>query len=695
MYYSFTFILFFIYFIVISLFGFLIQFIFNRAYLNKKVNLKRILKSFAIGLSIHLIYGTIIISLRIFNFFTIYLPFILCDIGLLIYILYRKSNSIKKYFKTLNKHKVFLFFKEKSSIIFIFIIVFSLLYILQMYFIDNTLGYVGNDAYYWFQNIWFVHKYGFLDYNSILSYPPGYLMFCSTIISPINDYTFSYFFLKYLPFFLSIINLLVLFVISNEIFKEKIYIFFTLVIYLGFTYLFYRSFKPVPSVLATSLGFLFLLFLGKGTSNEINLKISSIKVFLKSNIKNKYVLSKGLLLTGITLIQPLYGMFYMVFYFSYECFLFLIRYNSKYISFNPRLLLLRNYIFSQLLIILVCVLLLSPFVIGTSLNRGSFILKSYLSYATNRKSLELSIISNLGDIFKNIGEWFIFESVYRFFDKFIYFIFDRTHIIGFYKETILVGFFIIFSGLFLNFKKSHKLNEKQNNSVNFIKYSLIFSLITFFLCQFFVYFFNIPFFSTPIEIFYEKYKLRFYEIFSGYWALIFVLAFNYIVIKIKKKYLKLKKYKIPSKRISRFFKISLYSSIIFTSSFFYIINFEKIKFPKYINDDQAEANLYIGDHFEKNPLKENTTILLENLGGNKSVNNRVYGLIVDKNLNKKYYNFTNNLNYSHFYDDFNSLNSKFVFLNISKVNENFKSNFSLEFNTINEWNSGFIFLKVK
>ncbi len=156
-YFLFTFILFFIYFIVISLFGFLIQFFFNRAYLNKKVNLKQVLKAFAIGLSIHLIYGTILISLQIFNFFTIYLPFILCDIGLLIYILYKKSNSIKKYFKILNKHKIFLFFKEKGSIIFIFFIVFSLLYILEMYFIDDTLGYVGNDAYYWFENICFFH----------------------------------------------------------------------------------------------------------------------------------------------------------------------------------------------------------------------------------------------------------------------------------------------------------------------------------------------------------------------------------------------------------------------------------------------------------------------------------------------------------------------------------------------------------
>jgi len=299
-------------------------------------------------------------------------------------------------------------------------------------------------------------------------------------------------------------------------------------------------------------------------------------------------------------------------------------------------------------------------------------------------------MSSLGSTFKDFGEWLLFESIYRFINQFFGFIFARTHILSFYKETIQVGMFLIFLGLFLNFKKSHKLNEKQNTLVNFFKFTFILMLSIYFFCQFFVYFFDIPFFSNAINLFYARYRLRLYELFSGYWAVIFVLTFNYIIIKIEKKYLKVKSYQISTKRISRFYKVSLYSFIIFTSSFFYFVNFEKIKYPIYFNEDQIQAVSFIGSYFNENPLGENKTILLEDFDYNQ-----IYGLIVELNLKKKYYNFTANLNYTQFNKEFNSLYCEFVFLNISKLNVNFKSNFSVNFDNLYEGINGYIFSKVK
>ena len=200
-YLLFTFILFFIYFIIFSLFGYLLLVIFNGDYLYKKLTLKRLLKTFAIGLSFHLIYGTIIISLRIFYFFTVYLPFIICDIGFLIYIYYKKSNSIKEYLRNFKKKKMILFFSKNRTYFLIFFIVFFMLYTLQMYFINKFLPYPGNDPYIWFNNIWHVNKYGFLDYKVIKSYPPGFVIFCSSMISFTNDYYYFFYFLKYLPIF--------------------------------------------------------------------------------------------------------------------------------------------------------------------------------------------------------------------------------------------------------------------------------------------------------------------------------------------------------------------------------------------------------------------------------------------------------------------------------------------------------------
>ena len=567
-----------------------------------------------------------------------------------------------------------------------------MLYILQMYFINKTFAYPGNDAYYWFENIVFVHKYGYLDYNSILSYPPGFVIFYSSMISPINDYQFFYFFLKYFPLFFSVINLLVLFVLSKDIFKKKIYIYFTLIMYLSFKYLLSRSTKSIPSLLATSLGFLFLLFLGKGSSNDIDLKISSIRVFLISSIKNKKILFKGILLAGIFLANPLYGLIFMFFYFFYECSTFFVRYNSRFVSFNPRLLLLRNFFFTLFLIFIVFTVSISTYIIGTSLNREAFVFGSYFSYVSNPNSVQsLSFnMSSLGSAFKNLGEWLIFESLYRYVDLFFRLIFARTHILSFYKETIQVGIFLIFFGIFLNFKKSYKLNDKQRTLVNFIKFTFILTLIIFYFCQFFVYYFNIPFISNVINLFYVKLRLRLFELFAGYWAIIFVLTFAFITNKIKKKYLKLKRYQAHSKRNSQLFKISFCSFIICTSSFFYFANFENIDYPTNFNDNQVQAVLFVGNYFNGNPLKDNTTILLEELEYN-----HIYGLIIDLNLEKKYYNFTIKTNYTEFNNEFNILNCEYVLLNISKLNESFKDNFILNFNNINEWTDGYIFSKVK
>ncbi len=631
-----TFFLLFIYSIIISLFGYLIITIYNRDYLCKKLTLKRLLKTFAIGLSFHLIYGMIIISLRILNFFTIYLPFIICDIGFIVYIYYKKSKSIRMYFRMLKKKNFILFFKENISLILIFFIVFFLLYTIQMYFINQVLPYPGNDPYYWFNNIWFVHKYGFMDYDVIQSYPPGFVIFSSSIISFIDDYTFFYYFLKYLPIFFSVINLLVLYVISKDLFKKKINIYFTLVMYLGFTFIFTRNNKALPSLLATTLGFLFLLFLGKGSSKDMNLKISSMKTFMMSNIKNKKVILKGLLFTGISLAHPLYGLLYMIFYFFYEFFLFLKSTKTDSIS---KLLLIRNFFISQFLIFLIFVVMLSPYAIGTSINRGANVIESYLFYFSdpNKTQSLFNNMASLGELFRDLGIGILFKSFYYYLNQFFLNLFIGTHFYSFYKETIQVGIILVMIGLFLNYKKYHYINEKQNVLINFFKFIfiLVFLLLTF--SQILILFACYPIYCNFLWWFYDLYRLRLFELFSGYWAILFVLTFDYIIIMIKEKYLRAKKNRIPTKKFIRYSKISLITVITFTSGFFYITNFGKIEFGINFNKDQLDSILFIGNYFDENPLEDKKRILLENLDSNA-----IYGLIVDKNLEKKNYNKSDN-----------------------------------------------------
>ncbi len=686
-----TFLLFFIYFIVISLFGYLICIIFNKNYLYKKLTLKRLLKTFAIGLSLHLIYGTIIISLRIFNFLTIYIPFIICDIGLMIYIFYKKSNSIKNHFRMYNKRKVISFLKEKRSFIIIFCVVFFLLFELQLYFINHFQPYQANDPYFWFNNIWFVHKYGFLDYTVIKSYTPGFVIFCSSMISIINNYYWFYYIFKFLPLFLSVINILVLFVISKDIFKNKIYICFTLVMYLSFTYIFFRNNKSLPSLLATTLGFLFLLFLGKGSSKDIDLKNSNLRNFLLLSIKNKRIFLKGLLITGITLANPIYGLFFMIFYFLYEFFLFFTRLKTEFKPTHSKLLLTRNFFLTQLLTVLIFVILITPFIVGTSINIGRPIFEAYLFYFKEIEITQNSMIQIplFGGYFREIGVWFLYESFYRYIHQFFSLIFTPKPLSDFYIYTIQIGIFLLIIGIFINFNKHYRFNEKQNTLIKFFKFTFILTIVIFGLFEL-IYLFEIPIFYDLIKGFFYFFRIRLFELFSGYWAIIFVLTFNYIIISFKKKYLKLKNNKTPSKKINELFNFSHIYLIFLTMGFFYFTNFGNIDFTRYFNHYQVEAISFIGNHFEENPLEDTKGILLEDLNSNS-----IYGLIVDVNLEKKYYKFTIDLNYSKFNNEFNILNCEFIALNISKLNEYFIANFSNNFDIIYEGTYGFIFATIK
>ena len=334
---------------------------------------------------------------------------------------------------------------------------------------------------------------------------------------------------------------------------------------------------------------------------------------------------------------------------------------------------------------------MSPFVIGTSINREALILENYFFYFSDLTITQNILLNMLtfGKIFRDFGEWLLFESIYYFINHFFTSVFSAVALLDFYKQTIQIGIILIFIGIFLNFKKFHDLNDKKNNLINFIKFTLI---LTFLLFEFFrfILFFGIPIYYNTIELFFTEYRLRFYELFSGCWAIIFVLTFDYFYLMIKNKYLKLKNTQIPSKRISKLSKISLISLITFTSGFFYLANFGNISHEVYVKKDPLQAVLFIGNYFEQNPLEERSGVLLEDFNSNY-----FYGLIVDEKLEKKYYNFTNTLNYTKFISDFYLLNCEFVFLNISIVNDNFKTNFSIDFETIHEWSEGYRFSKVK
>ena len=312
------------YFITFSIFGSIGFLIFSKKRPERGNKISFVLISFAIGVCLHIIYSLIIISFQIFNFFTIYLPFIIIDICFTIYSFKKSNIKLGDKIKASSWKRILLLLKSNIPNFLIITIIFVLLYIFQMFIIGQRVSYPGIDPYLWFGEIWSVHKQGSLNSIVAAAYPRGFVLFTASIISFNDNYLIAYFFCKYLPIFLSAINLIALYEILKFFFKKKIIIFCALLIFLSNQYYFYRFSMLLPSTLSTTLGFLFLLTLKEGPfvnmlSNEIKLRKI---VFL--NFKNKNIIARGIILSGITMAHPLYGLYYIIFYFLFEIFYFII-----------------------------------------------------------------------------------------------------------------------------------------------------------------------------------------------------------------------------------------------------------------------------------------------------------------------------------------------------------------------------------
>ena len=139
------------YFITFSIFGSIGFLIFSKKRSEKGNKISFVLISFALGVCLHIIYSLIIISFQIFNFFTIYLPFIIIDICFIIY-RFKKSNiKLKDKIKAVSWKKNILLLKSNFPNFLMIAIIFVLLYIFQMFIIGQRVSYPGLDPYLWLE----------------------------------------------------------------------------------------------------------------------------------------------------------------------------------------------------------------------------------------------------------------------------------------------------------------------------------------------------------------------------------------------------------------------------------------------------------------------------------------------------------------------------------------------------------------
>ncbi|GAG59198.1 unnamed protein product, partial [marine sediment metagenome] len=144
----------------------------------------------------------------------------------------------------------------------------------------------------------------------------------------------------------------------------------------------------------------------------------------------------------------------------------------------------------------------------------------------------------LVDFLGEIGYFLTKNLIHRAFNTFFKdFLFELPFLENYrelYSLTLGLGIFVVVFGVFIKFSKHFDFNEKQNYLINFIRFTFIFLLVIITIIFFIGFIENVI--IQEITIFYSKLGKRLFELFPGFWAIIFVLSVDYFFILIKKLY---------------------------------------------------------------------------------------------------------------------------------------------------------------
>jgi len=606
-----TFGIFVLFFILLSIFGYFLQFHIFKVFRNSKFSLTILLESFGIGTVIYIFYSYFIIDFNLsFNFLVNYLPIIIFDVANLLYITYKykfkSKKSLKDFFYIIRSKLSNQQTKRNIAIILTVI----LLFILTQGVIETNLSLPAKDPYNWFNSINYLHKYGDLDYDSYTVYGTGFVIFNAGALLIVNNYLIQYFFIKYNPIFFFLIIILLIFDISSKIFKKDYEILITLIILLCFNSLLYRFFLCVPSILATVLGIIFINTL-----------------FEKDNLR--ILIIRGILIGGIFLIHLFYFVLILGFFLIFELYYLILNMNGRENKKSEILLYFfkKHGLFFAIIIILTIPYFLNLIISGKNIieHIERYLYRRYTpdslvhSYLISNPSIKLTILEitpSTTDLVKNL----------------LYIGFDIP-----INKTLSWGVIFIVIGLFY-FKKWDTSQKKY--IIEFIKFTFIFSFIIFILDAVLFIVDNSIIFSIASFVFHKG--KRVFEIFAPCWSILFVLGVKTVIKHIKK--VKIKKLDNKMGGVNKqigFLKEKMNKTylillmILGASLFSYHLYLQyNIIYENYFEDDDlTEAVLYVGDYLDRHDIED------ENLLVPKLKNSYIYDLLYNKDLDIEKFKF--------------------------------------------------------
>ncbi len=630
--------IFFIFTILITLFGYFIQYHLFGEFKSKKFSLTIMLESFGIGTGLFIFYSYLIIDfIKIFNFYTVYLPLIVFDGINMTYLIYKHRNLLRESTNKFFTATIQLFSNKKAKRQISILFISFLLFFFVQGVIETHLSLPAMDPYTWFDIVLYLHRYGDLNYDNYTVHGVGFAIFAAGALLVTNEFYIQYFFIKYISTFFFSIIILTVYDLASKIFNKDFEILCTLIILLCFNSLLFRFSLAVPSIIATTLG---IIFFNTLTQND-NLRIYIIR---------------GILFGGMFLIHPLYFLFTFGFYILFEAHLFILdikrslktkefEFKKKNINFLKKvgILLVITGIFS-------IPYFLNLYISGKSLykNFTRYLFRGYEADIHDTIYIPELLISRLLILSKNPSRT---DVIYNL----VFFGFDIP-----VNKTLNWGVIFLILGLLYNFKAK---NQHIDYLIEFAKFTFIITFLLFILNSFLFVINNNTILS--LASFINQYGKRIFESFSPIWALLFVFGIKRVFDFIKN----LKTRKIQGNQLIKEAKIAktekklekaylifliVLSTSVYASHLY--LQYNVIYSTHYEDDYLSEALLFIGDYFNEQDIEDKTILLPDNFDSKV-----IYRLIYHRDCDREYLEF-DNTNHTELMDSIEENNADFVLI---------------------------------
>ncbi len=633
-----------------------------------------ILISFGVGFVLFIWFAYIIDAFFVFNFYTIYIPLIVA-VSINFFIFYKYNEEFRLKFTIANLKGLFEKIKRNKMYVLVFVIVFGLAYRLFFIYVFSVYGFLSTDSYLWFYDVMYLHTKGNLDYYEVQGSSAGllFLIAGSTLIT--NDFILIFTCFKYALFYLFTINLLVVFYISKKIFKNSIFVFLTLMIFLCFKEFFERAIIPIPTVIADTFGFIFLLS-------------------FEWNNDFKYTFIRGMLLGSILLCHPLIGFFYVFMYLIYELmylFLGFKKIDKNEVEKNIMSFKIKSFLKYNTFLLLVIGLTLIPFFINQTIKNpfSGGVLSNYLHFF-NLKLLNQNIyLLDLSETLVEFWEFWIIRGGRKFFSSLQNLTFFGQLFI-FYNQTISYGIIFIIIGVIFKGRENSsnpQLKEYEQKFILFVKITFVVAFLYFILIGLYDIF-SFSFLET-IYGFLFHYKSRILEPFQGLWAILFTRAILILKQPLKKLYLFILKHKTSLKNVNHYRfgnkeKVLFYIGMIIIGAYFYTTIPHRISYVNHYEDEQIEVIWYMNEYFDSKSKKEDFNVLFSEIKPTSIF--RIFGY----RDNLKIFRF--DMNKTSEYEDLEINNNSIDYIMIEKsiISDDLMDNISDHFDALYE-NSGYIF----